>query len=68
MVLSLSSVVAARMMMTAQKITTRAMPIQPMMMPAIAMPRPPCVPPDSSICRRDMYPKTSARIDATPQA
>jgi len=37
------------------------------MIPAIAIPRPPWVPPDSSIWRREMYPNTSARIAPTMQ-
>src|SRR5262249_396883 len=57
----------AAMTMTTMYAMPSPMPIQPKMMPAIAIPRPPWVPPDSSIWRRAMYPNTNARIAPTRQ-
>jgi hypothetical protein len=51
--LSSSDTITA-MMITTMYAMPRPIPTQPRMMPAIAMPRPPWVPPDSSICRRAM--------------
>jgi hypothetical protein len=43
-----------------------AIPIQPMMIPAFAMPRPVCVPPLASISRIALLPKMTARIEPIP--
>jgi hypothetical protein len=41
-------------------------PIHPRTMPAIAIPRPPCTPPERSICPFAEYPNTRAGTDKMP--